>query len=268
MVNDVPERKTVQSVQRACRIVELIARSDAGLSLGEISQVLGLQPNPPSSLADTLVEMRFLDRAEHPRRYRLGPALSELLASHRVRERHQRLIGAIRALAKRHTQATVTAFEVRGGEMVMIARIGPPHRNAVEYPESNMPPYTNASSLLLLAALRSEARARYEARYPFDVYGVGYWETRARLEEHLQAIREQGYAAIPRDDTSMGLAVAVAAGVWSAGNQLEAALGFHGPREAGEDEPSATCRITEYLWQAIAEHELGNRSNGEVRHPC
>ena len=267
MVNVMPERKTVQSVQRACRIVEIVARSDAGVSLGELSQALGLQPNTTYYLADTLVEMRFLDRVERPRRYRLGPALSELLALHRTRERHQRLIAAIRGLAKSHPQATVTAFEVRGSEMVMAARIGPPHRHAVEYPESNMPPYTNASSLLFLAALRAESRARYEARYPFDVYGAGFWESRAHLEEYLQAVRERGYAAIPRDNPVMGPAIAVAAGVWSAGNQLEAALGFHAPREAGEDESSATRRIVGYLCLAIAEHALGNCSNGEGRDP-
>ena len=98
MVNVMPERKTVQSVQRACRIVEIVARSDAGVSLGELSQALGLQPNTTYYLADTLVGMRFLDRVEHPRRYRLGPALSELLALYRARERHQRLIAAIRGV--------------------------------------------------------------------------------------------------------------------------------------------------------------------------
>ena len=263
-----PERKFVQSVRRACRIVELVTCSDAGLTLSELADSLGLPPNTTYYLADTLVENRVLDKTERSRRYRLGPALGELLALHRTRDRHQRLLAAVRGLALQLPAVTVTGFEVRGGEMVMVARVGPPRRSVVEYLDTTMPPYINASSLLHLSTLSREARARYEMRHPFAEFATGIWESRDHLEACLQQVRAQEYAAVARDEAPLGRTVAVAAPIWSVGNQLEGALGNHGPLQVGEDLAVATQRTVRHLQQAIAEQGLSDHIEGEALERC
>jgi len=268
MSESYPERKVVRSVLRACRIVELVARSDTGLTLTELADALGLATNTTYYLADTLVEMRVLDKTEHTHRYRLGLGLPELLSMHGARDRHRHLVDAVRDLARRMPAATISAFEVRGGEMVMVARVGPPRRNVVESPENVMPPYTNASSLLFLATLSREALARYALRHPFAEYAIGMWRDFAELEECLSAVRTQGYASVARDEPPLGRSVAVAYPIWSVGNQLDGALGCHAGLKEGEDLESYTEQVCRALRQAIADHGLDNSTEEEGLESC
>jgi IclR family acetate operon transcriptional repressor len=70
----------VQSLQRAFRLLELVAANRGAMSLSEIGAASGLAPATLHRLARTLVDLGYL-RQEPSRRYALGPRLFLLAES-------------------------------------------------------------------------------------------------------------------------------------------------------------------------------------------
>src|SRR5512146_598493 len=69
----------LQSLLRALDILELVARSDDGLTLQELADSLGMKPPTVYNLARTLAARGFLRKVPRPVRYQLGPAMTELV---------------------------------------------------------------------------------------------------------------------------------------------------------------------------------------------
>jgi IclR family transcriptional regulator, acetate operon repressor len=80
LMNDVPTKGGVQSLERAFGLLELVAAQRSSMSLSELAAASGLAPATLHRLARTLVDLGYL-RQEPSRRYALGPRLFLLAES-------------------------------------------------------------------------------------------------------------------------------------------------------------------------------------------
>ncbi|MGB5557888.1 MAG: IclR family transcriptional regulator [Paracoccaceae bacterium] len=71
--------RTIQSVDRALRILEAVAGERDGITVSEISEQVGLNMSTCHHLITTLVQRGFLAHLGRMRGYALGPKLSELV---------------------------------------------------------------------------------------------------------------------------------------------------------------------------------------------
>ncbi len=219
----------VQSVLRSLDILELVAASEEGLALRELSERLGLKAPTAHNLARTLASRGFLQKTTRPVRYRLGRAVVEL--GHLPSQ--QALLGraprALRRLFGELEGATVTLNQALGGEILTVLRISPERPGVLERPRGRtMHPYGTASAVLYQALWTEEERAAYRRRYPFWEYGAHLWADQRRLEQALDEARRKGYAAF---DLPQAGAFPAAAPVFADNHELLAAVGASLPGE-------------------------------------
>src|SRR5882757_6229444 len=73
-----PHNELIQSLLRAVDVIELVAQSERGLSVGEVCNSLGLKQPTAHNLIRTLIARDFVEKTTSPVRYRLGPAVTRL----------------------------------------------------------------------------------------------------------------------------------------------------------------------------------------------
>jgi DNA-binding IclR family transcriptional regulator len=228
-----PRSELVQSLLRAVDVIELIAQSERGLSLGEVCNSLGLKQPTAHNLIRTLVARDFVEKTVSPVRYRLGSAvmrLAEERASHAVvqqaaivlRELFQSLREYLPSKLLPQEEASISFSQHVGGEVLMLLRLRVQRPGVLERPKLVMSAYQSASPICFQAFWSAEERDDYRRRHPFLEQGAPLWKTRDHLEQYLGRVREQGYAQPPVFPQEQ---LRVAVPVWGQGHQLLGVLG-------------------------------------------
>ncbi len=201
----------VQSLTRGLELLELIAGADEGLSLGHLAGELGVKPPTAHNLLRTLMARGYVEKTERPVRYRLGPALPQLVAQRSRRAWVDRAAETVARLYAALGGATVTVAEYGGGEVSLVLRMSPETGGTLERPAGrHMHAYGSASSLVFQAFLCTEDRQQFRQRYPFWEFGAQLWKTSEAFELELERIRRQGYASPPPGGAGTFLAAAPA----------------------------------------------------------
>lgn len=215
----------IQSLQRGMRILELVAQAEAGLGLGELARRMDLGKTTVHNLARTLIATGHLAQRRQPTRYVLGPALFELAGRQRTQALHERAAPVLLALSEEFPGSVALLAESAGVEVRVTLRAGGGNPGVVERPLDRFsPPYANATSLLFLAHRDEQERRVFEARHPFWELGAHLWPDERALEDYLQQVRAEGYAA-PELAQPSGV-LPIAAPVFSERGELVAALGL------------------------------------------
>jgi len=240
----------VQSVVRAMRILEAVGQASSGLGLRELGERLGLKPQTVHHLAATLESTGYVTKAGRPARYRLGPALRRLVADHDEIDWRRRTEHVVRGLAGEYPHATVSFAEDVAGDIALTLRMSPEQPGVVQRPREHlMSPYISASACVHHAFRPEAERLVYEQRYPFDEYGLNYWQDRERFDAFLDEVRGTGVAAPPRH---RGLAP-VAAAVFSADHALIGALGVAVSAASAASARALRTTLSQTLKQAAEE---------------
>ena len=236
-----PHSQLVQSLLRGLDILELVAASERGLALRDLTEHLGLKAPTAHNLARTLAARGFLQKTADPPRYLLGRAVLELARAQAGNALLRRAGAALRRLFRQIPGATVTLSQSAGGEVLTVLRISPERPGILERPHGRpMHPYGTASAVLFQTLWTEQERAAYRRRYPFWEYGAHLWGGEVRLEKFLAAARRAGYAALRLDKAGVFPA---AAPVTGANNELLAAVGASVP--AGRASPARRRRLIE-----------------------
>lgn len=214
----------VQSLERGLRILALVGDAADGLQLGELSRRMDLGKTTVHNLARTLLATGHLVQRRDPLRYTLGPEVYALAGRQRLHALHRRAEPVLLRLAAEFPDCAVLLAEPTGDAVRVVMRVDPDRPGVVEQPLDRFsPPYANATSLLFLAHLGSEARRAYYARHPLWETAAHRWPDEETLDACLKNIRRLGHAAIEQE---RGRAFPVAMPVFSAGDELIAALGL------------------------------------------
>jgi len=228
-------RKPLASLERALDVLTLAAAAESGLDLRQIAAALGLTNTTSHNVVQTLVKKRFLARTGDRRRYRyrLGPAIAELMATSSSRALLAAAENSLRRLVGLAPQATVTFCEPEGYEILVRLRITPQRPDVMERPlRQALSPYGSAPGLLLHAFWDHEHRNRCRQLYPFWEQGVAVWQSTQRLDQFLDDVVWQGYVALKWSGEQACL---IAAPIVSDRNEIVAALGLRIPLE--DDQP-------------------------------
>jgi DNA-binding IclR family transcriptional regulator len=228
----VPHSELVQSLLRAVDVIELVAQSERGLSLGEVCNTLGLKQPTVHNLIRTLIAREFVEKTTSPVRYRLGPAVARLAEerqSHSLVRQASLIMNDLferfRVLLPRlgpQEEATLSFSQYVGGEVIMLLRLRMQHPGVLERPKHVMSAYQSAAPLTFLAFWSPEESEEYCRRHPFLDQGAPIWKTRERLDAFLQRARNLGYVQPPNFPSGQ---FRVAVPVFGDGHRLIGALG-------------------------------------------
>lgn len=118
------EKPTVQSVDRALMLLEVLARSDAPMGVGEVAELTGLPPGTAHRLLHTLL-MRGYVRHDASRKYSVGTAALRLGdAAQRSLARSAR---SYLADLVSFSGETANLAVLEGDDVVYVAQVPSPH---------------------------------------------------------------------------------------------------------------------------------------------
>lgn len=203
-----PHNDLVQSLLRGVDVVELVAQSERGLSLGEICDALGLKQPTAHNLIRTLVARDFIEKTTSPVRYRLGAAVARLAeerqthqtvrqASQIMLDLFERFRAHLPARLRPDEEASLSFSQHIGGEVVMLLRLRLQRLGVLERPKHVMTAYQSAAPLCFQAFWPREELDEYRRRHPFLDQGAPIWKTQDALENFLAEARDLGYVQPP-----------------------------------------------------------------------
>jgi len=221
-----PSNDLVQSLTRGLRILEAVAEAEDGLGVGQLAAALGLKRPTAHNLARTLAARGYLSAVGEPARYRLGPAMPELLGRHDQRALLRRVEQAMRRGQAATPGASWVYAEATGPEFRVALRSS----SRIERPTRDvLHPYDSATALCFLAFAGDGLRAAHAERYPFASYHGEVWESTHQLEAFIATARRRGYAQPPAPRQG---GFRISAPVFGANHELHGMLGLHRPGPA------------------------------------
>lgn len=241
----------MQVVVRALSVLRLLARSPKGLTLGDISERLGIPLATAHRTVGVLEDERFVTRSTSNRKYFLGPAARELVQANVTRE--SPLVTAHRAVgeASRATGETVFLSELSGDKVVCVALAESDHplRLYVRVGHA-MPLHAAAAARVLLAWQPHSAVLKLLS----DAHLIAYTpETPATVNEvmdHLDRVRKDGFDICASEFEEN--VWAVAAPVRSSTDEVVASITMAAPAHRVV-EPEVKARAREAVLSAAAE---------------
>lgn len=225
---DARERGGVQSVERAFRILEEIARNRQGIGLSELSRRVGLHNSTAFHLVKTMVALGYVRQLGDSKRYSVGRPLFALAASCLDDIELVRVATPVLETLSRAT-GECSHIAVRSGDnVVIVARTaGTGAFQLTDRVGVVRPAYCTGLGKVLLAALTDEQLDRYLEVTELRPFTPRTITDRVRLHEEIVAVRRN---AVAFDDCEFNAEVrCVAVPVRDFTGNVAGAIGISGP---------------------------------------
>lgn len=223
-----PTPRTVQSVDRAIAILQLLARSGEGLTLTALAAELDLPPQTAQSLLRTLQAHDMVIQEGRGRPYRLGAGVLTLASKWSSGTGLAAGARPIVADLANRTGEYATLAQLQGRTLIPLAEARAQQPLMVTHlafdPEKL---HVMATGKVLLAAMDEPQRAAVLAQLKLTAMGPRSVTDRTVFSQQLESIRRCGYA-ICLEENSPHLA-ALAVPVRDASRQVRAAIGVSLP---------------------------------------
>jgi DNA-binding IclR family transcriptional regulator len=221
------ERAGVQSLERAFKLLEAVARARQGIGLAELSKQVGLHNSTTFHLVKTMVALGYI-RQGRDKRYRIGRALFALAAGSLD---EVELVNLAIPVLEDLTEATGESghFAVRSGDsVVVIAKTsGSGAFQLTNRAGVTRPAHGTALGKVLLAALTQSQLDRFLENHELTALTP---KTITEPELLRQEIREVARTGVAYDDGEFNAEVrCVAVPVHDYTGQVVGALGISGP---------------------------------------
>ncbi|WP_268244949.1 helix-turn-helix domain-containing protein [Cerasicoccus arenae] len=214
---------SVQSLQRAFKILYHVAGRRDGCSVAEIAVGVGLKEITAYKLIRTLEAEKFLQRLGPPLRFTLGHSVHELkyLDDERVllTEAGKAMLAAQRELP----DASFVLLQVEGGDTYQRMRVDPEHYGRLQrMRDYQVHSYEKASSLLFLAYSSPEENEHFFAKHSFGEEGQAFWKSRFELDHFLAGVRRRGWS---QPDFKNDIYYRLAVPIWSPSGKVISCIG-------------------------------------------
>jgi IclR family transcriptional regulator, acetate operon repressor len=239
----------IQSVDRSLAILEHL--SQGSQSVTELARALAIHKSTAFRLLATLEARGFVTQEGERGKYRLGMTLVRLAASVTADLDLVRLARPICELLSETAQETVNLAVLEGNEVINLDQvIGSSAVVSVNWVGKRSPLGCTSTGKVLLAFL-PDTKKYLKNLEPCTEHSITQAET---LEQQLEDIRHYGYG-FTIEELELGLS-AVASPIWSAKNEVNAAVCISGPSyriteeripELGELTKKAGLEISEKL---------------------
>ena len=199
-------KMTVQSVERALKMLTLFSHRRAVLGISEISRMMELPKGTVHGLAKTLVEYGFLNQDGQTRKYRLGLKIHELgIILSSTLEINQRAAGPCHQLSRR--TGLLSRIGIWDGGSVVITLNT--HPNPLPVLPHQIGPrihaYCSAIGKAILASLSEAELEEYLGRTKLVAFTPATITDKARLRKDLKSAQSRGYA-LDKEEAVQGLA--------------------------------------------------------------
>jgi IclR family KDG regulon transcriptional repressor len=190
-----PKVRLIQSLDRALRILGILADRDASIGLTELAQEMGLDSSTVYRLVATLRAHGYAQQDETDKRYSLGPTAIELgqkaLAKFTLRSK-----GApfVRELASRTGETAHLASLVGGQPIYVDKRVGSAPLTISAQIGGLALPYCTATGKAIAAYLDEAELDRLLAETELRKLTENTITDADVLREHLREVRARGYA--------------------------------------------------------------------------
>lgn len=218
----------IQSIRRACEVLETVARSPDGIGLADLSRTLGLHTSTTFHIAKTLLTLGYLRQIEQSRFYRIGRPLFAL-ASAALDD--VEMISAARPVLAELANATgeTSYFGVMSGEkLVVLAKHDGSGSIRINDRIGNVRPlHCTALGKVMLAAFGPEQFEAFLRETELPVFTSKTIKTVLQLRREIAEVRRSGIAF---DDGEVSEELRCAAvPVFNFTNQVIGSLGISGP---------------------------------------
>jgi IclR family acetate operon transcriptional repressor len=249
--------RTIQSIERALDLLDILAASGSELALGEVAAKARLNTSTCHHLLATLVKRGYVGRNTRTRGYLLGPRIAEL-ADRQLRQ--FRLVDVAMPELRRLNEATgesVRLAVLQGDALVVLA--GLESRLELRRPldERAMAKAAHATAIgkAILAWLPDAEVTRLIGNNHLKRFTENTVRTPPRLMEELSLVRRNGYA---RDDEEFqpGL-VCIAAAIRDHAGAAIGSVGCSIPTRRAADTPLEAVKSAVKICAAAISERLG-----------
>lgn len=253
-----PVENTVQSIERAIRIMEELATEKEGMGVTELSHRVQLHKSTVHRILNTLLQYGYVEQNPNTERYRLGMKLLYLGGAilDRMdirREAHD----ALNALAE-EVNETVHLVVPEGDRAIYVDKIDSKRTIRMYSQIGRRAPYhASAVGKAILAFLPQEEVERIISK-GLEKYTKNTITDPEKLKKHLEMIRQKGYA-VDDEENEVGIRC-VGAPVFDHTGMVIAAISISGPivtvtkekiAELSEKVMESARRISEKMgWKA------------------
>lgn len=235
-------RASVQSVERAVTILELLARNGSG-TVTEVSHELGVHKSTAFRLLATLVGRGLVEQHGETGEYSLGFGLVNLAQAVTVGPNLTRQAHAACEWLAEQTGESVTLSVLDGLESVTIDQIlATSSVVSRSWLGRRTPLHCTSTGKVALAHLPDQVRRKVLAG-PHEKYTPSTIVDPAALRTEIKRVRQTGYA-LAKEEFEEGLST-IAAPVREADGSVVAAIGVAGPAyRLDDDEFERIARLT------------------------
>lgn len=238
-----PSTPTVQVLERAFLLLEILASKEDAVSLKDISERSQLHPSTAHRILNDLTIGRFVDRPEAGS-YRLGMRLLELgnLVKGRLNVRDAALL-PMRDLHKQIQQPV--NLSVRQGDEIVYVERAYSERSGMQVVRAiggRAPLHLTSVGKLFLAAEEPQRVRAYATRTGLAGNTRNSLTQLLSLERELQQCRQAGVAH-DNEELEMGVRC-MAAGIYDDQNKLVAGLSISAPSDRMDDAWAVKLRAT------------------------
>ncbi len=186
---------SVQSVERALKILTLFSHRQPVLGISDLSRMMDLPKGTVHGLTRTLVEHGFLKQDEQTRKYRLGLKIHELgIILSGTLELNQKAAGSCHQLSKRTGQLSRIGIW-DGGSVVITLNTHPQPMPILPHQVGpRIHAYCSGIGKAILAFLSEQRLNRYLEKTTLTAFTPSTITSKKRLIEDLEATRARGYS--------------------------------------------------------------------------
>ncbi|MFC9999045.1 IclR family transcriptional regulator [Nocardia sp. NPDC127526] len=217
---------SIQSIERAAAMLQLLARGSGRLGVGEIAAALGLAKPTAHGILRTLQGVGFVEQDPVSGKYQLGSAIHELGGGYLdANELRSRAINRADALAARSGESVRIAAPVGNGVSVVHHVFRPDNTEQALEVGTTLPPHATALGKVLLAYDSQLSATVREGELPAFTHRTIV--DRAVLGRALTEVRRTGWAGDIGEYRSAE--ASIAAPVRGRGGLVVGAIGISGP---------------------------------------
>lgn len=219
---------SVQSVERALKILTLFSHRQPVLGISELSRMMDLPKGTVHGLTRTLVEHGFLKQDEQTRKYRLGLKIHELgIVLSGTLELNQKAAGPCHQLSRR--TGLLSRIGIWDGGSVVITLNT--HPNPMPVLPHQVGPrihaYCSGIGKAILAFLDEQTLESYLSKTTMTAFTPSTITSKKGLMEDLKAARARGYS-IDSEEAVQGLGC-IGAPIFDRQGAVAGALSLSGP---------------------------------------
>lgn len=254
-LDDQPREVSVRSVDRALRILEVISRSEGGLSALQISDLTGLPLSTVYRLVETLMLRQFVSESPVSGKFVVGLAAFEVGAAFRGTKELTEAADPVMTELARSAKETVNLAFIDSGKAVYLHQVEAPEMLVRMFMQTGKPAPCHCSGVgkVLLAWASERNASLLRDTIEFTTYTFRTISSMDQLDHELIRVKQRGYALDDEERESGVRCVAVP--IFSSSGNLAAALSVSGPSSR------VTSDRVEYLFEKLekAAAEIGER---------